>query len=492
MENRQAANILDALTFDDVSLLPDYSEVLPHETDIGTRLTREIAMNIPLTSAAMDTVTESETAISMAREGGIGIIHRNMPVDRQAHEVVKVKKSESGMIIDPVTVEPDQCISDVLKLMSRYRISGVPVVKDGQLVGIITNRDLRFETNLDQKVSEVMTHKNLVTAHMGISLEESKRLLHRNRIEKLLVVDEEGKLKGLITIKDIMKVKKYPNACKDHLGRLRVGGAVGVGAETRDRVVALMSAGVDLIAVDSAHGHSRNVIQTVRMIKEEFPSLQVMAGNVATAEGAEALIQAGADAVKVGVGPGSICTTRIVAGVGVPQVSAIMACAMVGKERGVPIVADGGIKYSGDIVKALAAGADSVMIGSLFAGTDESPGETILYQGRSYKVYRGMGSLGAMREGSRDRYFQDEVSEPKKLVPEGIEGMVPHRGPLNASVHQLLGGLKAGMGYLGCGNLQELRTRARMVRVTSAGLRESHVHDVIITKEAPNYQVDLK
>jgi IMP dehydrogenase len=327
---------------------------------------------------------------------------------------------------------------------------------------------------------------------MGISLEESKRLLHRNRIEKLLVVDEEGKLKGLITIKDIMKVKKYPNACKDHLGRLRVGGAVGVGAETRDRVVALMSAGVDLIAVDSAHGHSRNVIQTVRMIKEEFPSLQVMAGNVATAEGAEALIQAGADAVKVGVGPGSICTTRIVAGVGVPQVSAIMACAMVGKERGVPIVADGGIKYSGDIVKALAAGADSVMIGSLFAGTDESPGETILYQGRSYKVYRGMGSLGAMREGSRDRYFQDEVSEPKKLVPEGIEGMVPHRGPLNASVHQLLGGLKAGMGYLGCGNLQELRTRARMVRVTSAGLRESHVHDVIITKEAPNYQVDLK
>ena len=490
MENRQAANILDALTFDDVSLLPDYSEVLPHETDIGTRLTREIVMNIPLTSAAMDTVTESETAISMAREGGIGIIHRNMPVDRQAHEVVKVKKSESGMIIDPVTVEPDQSISEVLKLMSRYRISGVPVVKDGQLVGIITNRDLRFETNLDQKVSEVMTHKNLVTAPMGISLEESKRLLHRNRIEKLLVVDEEGKLKGLITIKDIMKVKKYPSACKDHLGRLRVGGAVGVGPDTRDRVVALMSAGVDLIAVDSAHGHSRNVIQTVRMIKGEFPNLQVMAGNVATAEGAQALIEVGADAVKVGVGPGSICTTRIVAGVGVPQVSAILACARVGMEHGIPIVADGGIKYSGDIVKALAAGAESVMIGSLFAGTDESPGETILYQGRSYKVYRGMGSLGAMREGSRDRYFQDEVSEPKKLVPEGIEGMVPHRGPLSASVHQLLGGLKAGMGYLGCRNLQELRTRARMVRVTSAGLRESH--DVIITKEAPNYQVDLK
>ncbi|MCU0586535.1 MAG: IMP dehydrogenase [Syntrophobacteraceae bacterium] len=492
MENKPAFNIPDALTFDDVSLLPEYSEVLPHETDIGTRLTREIVMNIPLASAAMDTVTESDTAISMAREGGIGIIHRNMPVERQAHEVVKVKKSESGMVIDPVTVDPDQNIAEVLKLMSRYRISGVPVVKDGQLVGIITNRDLRFETNLDHKVSEVMTRESLVTAPMGISLEESKRLLHKNRIEKLLVVDEEGKLKGLITIKDIMKVKKYPSACKDQLGRLRVGAAVGVGADTRDRVVALLKAGVDLIAVDSAHGHSRNVIQTVKMIKTDFPELQVIAGNVATAEGAEALVQAGADAVKVGVGPGSICTTRIVAGVGVPQVSAIMACARVGSQYGVPVIADGGIKYSGDIVKALASGADSVMIGSLFAGTDESPGESILYQGRSYKVYRGMGSLGAMREGSRDRYFQDEVVEPKKLVPEGIEGMVPHRGPLNASIHQLLGGLRAGMGYLGCASLEELRTRARMVRVTSAGLRESHVHDVIITKEAPNYQVDLK
>jgi IMP dehydrogenase len=337
-----------------------------------------------------------------------------------------------------------------------------------------------------------MTRENLVTAPMGISLEDSKRLLHKNRIEKLLVVDEQGKLKGLITIKDIMKVKKYPNACKDQLGRLRVGAAVGVGADTRDRVVALLKAGVDVLAVDSAHGHSRNVIQTVRMIKTEFPELQVIAGNVATADGAEALIQAGADAVKVGVGPGSICTTRIVAGVGVPQVSAIMACSRVGSQYGVPVIADGGIKYSGDIVKALASGADSVMIGSLFAGTDESPGESILYQGRSYKVYRGMGSLGAMREGSRDRYFQDEVVEPKKLVPEGIEGMVPHRGPLNASVHQLLGGLRAGMGYLGCANLRDLRTKARMVRVTSAGLRESHVHDVIITKEAPNYQVDLK
>lgn len=492
MENRRNEDIAEALTFDDVSLLPDYSEVLPHETDISTRLTREIAMNIPLTSAAMDTVTESETAISMAREGGIGFIHRNMPLDRQAHEVVKVKKSESGMVIDPVTVEPDQKISDVLKLMSRYRISGVPVVKDGQLVGIITNRDLRFETNLDQRVSEVMTKDNLVTAPVGISIEESKKLLHKNRIEKLLVVDEAGRLTGLITIKDIMKIKKYPNSCKDHLGRLRVGAAVGVGPDTRDRVLALKNAGVDVIAVDSAHGHSRNVLATVKMIKTEFPDLQVIAGNVATAEGAESLIQAGADGVKIGVGPGSICTTRIVAGVGVPQVSAILACSRVSARYDVPIIADGGIKYSGDVVKALAAGANSVMIGSLFAGTDESPGETILYQGRSYKVYRGMGSLGAMKEGSRDRYFQDEVVEPKKLVPEGIEGMVPHRGPLNASVHQLLGGLRAGMGYVGCRDLRELRTKARMVRVTSAGLRESHVHDVIITKEAPNYQVDLK
>jgi IMP dehydrogenase len=492
MENKGPASIVEALTFDDVSLLPDYSEVLPHETNIGTRLTREIVMNIPLTSAAMDTVTESKTAISMAREGGVGIIHRNMTIDQQAHEVVKVKKSESGMIVDPVTVDPDQKISDVLILMSKYRISGVPVVKDGQLMGIITNRDLRFETNLEHRVSDVMTKDDLVTAPVGISLEDSKRLLHKKRIEKLLVVDEDGRLKGLITIKDIMKVKKYPIACKDHFGRLRVGGAVGVSSDTRDRVVALRNAGVDVIAVDSAHGHSRNVIQTVKMIKSEFPDLQVIAGNVATAEGAESLIQAGADGVKIGVGPGSICTTRIVAGVGVPQVSAVMACAPVGIQYGVPIIADGGIKYSGDIVKALAAGADSVMIGSLFAGTDESPGETILYQGRSYKVYRGMGSLGAMKAGSRDRYFQDEVVEPKKLVPEGIEGMVPHRGPLTASIHQLLGGLRAGMGYLGCKDLQELRTKARMVRVTSAGLRESHVHDVIITKEAPNYQVDLK
>jgi IMP dehydrogenase len=492
MESRQVQDFPEALTFDDISLLPDYSEVLPNETDLQTRLTREIPMRIPLTSAAMDTVTESETAISMAREGGIGIVHRNMSVERQAREVSRVKKSESGMIVDPVTVEPDQKISDVLDLMSRYRISGVPVVKAGRLVGIITNRDLRFETNLDLPVSEVMTKDDLVIAKVGISLEESKKLLHKKRIEKLLVVDEQGRLSGLITIKDIMKVKKYPNSCKDHLGRLRVGGAVGVGKDMLERAVALKNAGVDVIAVDSAHGHSRNVLEAVKLIKSEFPDLQVVAGNVATAGGAESLIKAGADGIKVGVGPGSICTTRIVAGVGVPQVTAILECARVCSAHDVPLIADGGIKYSGDIVKALAAGAECVMIGSLFAGTDESPGETVLYQGRSYKVYRGMGSLGAMKEGSRDRYFQDQVLEPIKLVPEGIEGMVPYRGPVSASVHQLIGGLRAGMGYLGCLDLKELRSKARIVRITGAGLRESHVHDVIITKEAPNYQVDLK
>lgn len=484
--------IEEALTFDDISLLPEYSEILPHETNVETMLTREIPMRIPLTSAAMDTVTEAETAISMAREGGIGFIHRNMSIERQALEVNKVKKSESGMVVDPVTVEPDRKISDVLVLMSRYRISGVPVVKSGQLVGIITNRDLRFETNEDLLVSEVMTKDNLITAPMGISLEESKKLLHKNRIEKLLIVDDQGRLQGLITIKDIMKIIKYPNACKDQLGRLRVGAAVGVGKEVMERVKALRSAGVDVIAIDSAHGHSANVLRTVERIKSEYPDLQVVAGNVATAEGAKSLMDAGADAIKVGVGPGSICTTRIIAGVGVPQVTAIMHCSKAARERGIPIIADGGIKYSGDIVKALAAGADSVMVGSLFAGTDESPGETILYQGRSYKVYRGMGSIGAMKEGSWDRYGQDEPSDPRKLVPEGIEGKVPYRGTVAASVHQLIGGLQAGMGYLGCRTLAELRTRARMVRITSAGLRESHVHDVIITKEAPNYQVDLK
>lgn len=492
MDEKLIRQIPEALTFDDVLIVPAYSEVLPTETDVSTVLTAGIAMRIPLLSAAMDTVTEAETAISMAREGGIGIIHRNMSIERQAREVDKVKKSESGMIVDPITVHPDQPIGDVMDLMAQYRISGVPVVKGDQLVGIITNRDLRFETDPTRPVSELMTKDNLVTAPMGISLEDSKKLLQERRIEKLLVVDDTGRLRGLITIKDIMKVKKYPNSCKDHLGRLRVGAAVGAGSDTPERVQALVKAGVDVIVVDSAHGHSKNVLRTVQWIKTEYPQVPVVAGNVATAGGAESLIEAGADAVKVGVGPGSICTTRIIAGVGVPQITAIMDCARVARPRGIPVIADGGIKYSGDIVKALAAGADSVMIGSLFAGTDESPGETVLYQGRSYKVYRGMGSLGAMKEGGRDRYFQDQVQEITKLVPEGIEGMVPYRGPLASTIHQLVGGLRAGMGYAGCRALEELRTKAQMVRITSAGLKESHVHDVIITKEAPNYQVDLK
>ena len=481
------------LTFDDVLLLPARSAVLPRGVDVRTQLSRTIPMNIPLVSAAMDTVTEADTAISMAREGGIGIIHRNMSIERQATEVDKVKKSESGMIVDPVTMRPHQKISEVLQVMQRYRISGVPIVGDGRkLVGIVTNRDLRFETNLDQEVSKVMTKENLVTALEGITLEESKVLLHQNRIEKLLVVNEEGELRGLITIKDIMKIKKYPSACKDRLGRLRVGAAVGVGPDRDARVDALVRAGVDVIAVDSAHGHAQGVCDSVREVKHRYPDMDVIAGNVATAEGARDICLAGADAVKVGVGPGSICTTRVVAGVGVPQISAIIECAKVAREFKVPIVADGGIKYSGDVVKALAAGANSVMIGSLFAGTDESPGETILYQGRTYKVYRGMGSLGAMKEGARDRYFQGDIEEDVKLVPEGIEGRVPYKGPLAQSVYQLVGGLRAGMGYVGCSDFDELREKGRFIRVTSAGLRESHVHDVIITKEAPNYQVDWK
>jgi len=459
---------------------------------VETWLTPQIKLNIPLLSAAMDTVTEADTAISIAREGGIGIIHRNMSIETQALEVNKVKKSESGMILDPVTVEPDQKIAEVLEVMARYKISGVPVVKDGKLVGIVTNRDLRFEENLDTKVADVMTSENLITAPVGITLEESKKLLHKNRIEKLLVVDNQGNLKGLITIKDIMKIRKYPNSCKDQFGRLRVGAAVGVGPDMMDRVSALVSSDVDVLVVDSAHGYSKNVIDAVKTIKKAFPETPVIAGNVATAEGTEALIRAGADAVKVGVGPGSICTTRIVAGVGVPQATAIMECSRVASKYNTPIIADGGIRYSGDITKAIACGANAVMIGSLFAGTDESPGETILYQGRSYKAYRGMGSLGAMKEGSRDRYFQLEVRETSKLVPEGIEGMVPYRGPLSAIVHQLIGGLRAGMGYVGCKNIEELRTKAKIIRITAAGFKESHVHDVIITKEAPNYQLDMK
>jgi IMP dehydrogenase len=491
--SQKNSDIPVALTFDDVLLLPAASKVLPNEVDVRTKLTRTISMNIPLMSAAMDTVTEANTAISMAREGGIGIIHKNMSIERQAREVDKVKKSESGMIVDPVTMHPEQKISEVLEVMEQYRISGVPIVDDGRkLVGIITNRDLRFETNLDQKVAEVMTKENLVTASEGITLEESKVLLHKNRIEKLLVVNDAGDLLGLITIKDIMKIKKYPNACKDNLGRLRVGAAVGVGPDRDARVEALVKAGVDVIAVDSAHGHAQAVVDSVSAIKRQFPEIEIIAGNVATAAGAKTLAEAGADAIKVGVGPGSICTTRVVAGVGVPQITAVTECARVAQEYQVPIIADGGVKYSGDVVKALAAGAHSVMIGSIFAGTDESPGEMILYQGRSYKVYRGMGSLGAMKEGARDRYFQGDIEEDAKLVPEGIEGRVPYKGPLSSSVFQLIGGLRAGMGYVGCGTLGELRQKAKFIRITAAGLKESHVHDVIITKEAPNYQIDWK
>ena len=477
----------EGYTFDDLLLVPSYSEVVPTEVDVSTWLTKEIRLNIPIVSAAMDTVTESETAISLAREGGIGIIHKNMSVARQVREVEKVKKSESGMIIDPVTVEPDQKIWEVQKIMREYKISGVPVVKDGKLVGIVTNRDLRFETNWDLEVKDVMTKDNLVTAPVGITLEESKELLHKHRIEKLLVVNDKGELKGLITIKDIEKIKKYPNACKDELGRLRVGAAVGVGENRLEHVERLKDVGVDVVVVDSAHGHSKNVIEAVREIKGTFPDLNVIAGNVATQEGAKALIEAGADAIKVGVGPGSICTTRIVAGVGVPQLTAIHNCAQMAESHGIPVIADGGIKFSGDLTKAIGAGASSVMVGSLLAGTDESPGELELFQGRSYKVYRGMGSIGAMKEGSKDRYFQESVRTETKLVPEGIEGRVPYRGPLSNMIYQLVGGLRSGMGYLGCRDIETLRKNARFVKISPAGLRESHVHDVIITKEAPNY-----
>ena len=492
--------IPEGLTFDDVLLVPSYSQVLPKDVDVSVQLTPNIRLNIPILSAAMDTVTEARTAISMAREGGLGVIHRNMPIERQALEVEKVKKSESGMIIEPVTVEPEQKIADVLQLMQEYRISGVPVVKGKKLVGIVTNRDLRFETNLERSVAEVMTRENLITVSPGISLEKAKEILHEHRIEKLLVVDEKGNLCGLITIKDIMKLKKYPNACKDEFGRLRVGAAIGVGADWEARLQTLINAHVDVIVIDVAHGHSKRVLDVLRSIKTNFPQVEVIAGNIATEEGAEALIKAGADAIKVGVGPGSICTTRVIAGVGVPQITAIMKASNVGKKYNVPIIADGGVKFSGDITKAIAAGANAVMIGSLFAGTEESPGETILYQGRTYKLYRGMGSIGALKEGLSDRYMQNleikakypfegrEITE--KFVPEGIEGRVPYRGPLAGIVYQLIGGLRAGMGYLGCRNIEELQTNARFIKITLAGLRESHVHDVIIVKEAPNYQLE--
>ncbi|RUM88027.1 MAG: IMP dehydrogenase [Thermovibrio sp.] len=482
--------VKEALTFDDVLLVPNYSEVLPSQVDVRTRLTKRITLNIPIMSAAMDTVTESELAIAIAREGGIGIIHKNMTIEEQAEEVDRVKRSESGMIVKPVTVSPEQTIAEAEKLMRKYKISGLPVVdEEGKLLGIITNRDIRFVKDFSKKIREVMTRENLITVPVGTTLEEAKEILHRYKIEKLPVVDENGYLKGLITIKDIEKREKYPNACKDELGRLRVGAAVGVGPEAVRRAEALIDAGVDVIVIDTAHGHSKGVLETVEKLKGLFPEVDIIAGNVATPEATEALIKAGADAVKVGIGPGSICTTRIVAGVGVPQLTAVAECSEVGDKYDVSIIADGGIKFSGDIAKAIGAGARVVMIGSLFAGTKEAPGEVILYQGRSYKVYRGMGSLGAMKRGSKDRYFQSEVEE-KKLVPEGIEGMVPYRGPLADTIHQLVGGLRAGMGYCGAANIEEMRKKARFVRITSAGLKESHVHDVIITKEAPNYWIE--
>ena len=479
-----------AFTFDDLLLLPGASTVLPSAVDLSTRLTRRISLNIPLLSSAMDTVTEAETAISLARQGGIGILHRNLSIPAQALEVEKVKKSESGMIIDPVTIGPEARIADVLQLMQRYRISGIPVVEGRRLVGIVTNRDLRFETNLGQKVKEVMTKDRLITAKVGITLEESKALLHKYRIEKLLVVDEASNLTGLITIKDIDKIQKYPWSCKDEFGRLRVGAAVGVGQDREERIDALLKAGADVIIIDTAHGHSHRVLQAVADTKKNFPKVELIAGNVGTADGIRDLLKAGADAVKIGVGPGSICTTRVIAGVGVPQLSAILDCAQAARAADIPLVADGGIKYSGDITKALAAGADVVMIGSLFAGTDESPGETVIFQGRSYKVYRGMGSQEAMKTGSRDRYCQDEVDLECKLVPEGIVGRVPSRGKLADVIYQLMGGLRSGMGYVGARTIQELQEKARFIRITPAGLKESHVHDVVIMKEAPNYWVD--
>ncbi len=481
---------VEAYSFDDVLLIPNYSDVLPHEVDTKTRLTRRLSLNIPIVSAAMDTVTEALTSISLARAGGIGFIHRNMSVENQVREVSQVKKSESGMIIDPVTVHPDQKIWDVMKLMEDYRISGLPVTKDDKLVGIVTNRDLRFETDLEKMVSDVMTSDNLVTVPEGITLEESKVMLHKHRIEKLLVVDQNGKLKGLITIKDIEKIKKYPNACKDSHGRLRVGAALGVGDDAVQRAHELLNAGCDVLLIDTSHGHTKNVIDTVKRLKSTFSDIELIAGNVGTAEGAEGLVKAGVDGVKIGIGPGSICTTRIVAGIGVPQVTAIMNCKKISDKTDIPLIADGGIRFSGDITKAIASGAHTVMVGGLFAGAEESPGELIFFQGRSYKVYRGMGSLEAMKQGSRDRYYQSEQETDEALVPEGIVGRVPNRGPLSEIIFQLLGGLKAGMGYVGCRTISELREKAGFMKISAAGMRESHVHDVIITKEAPNYRLD--
>jgi IMP dehydrogenase len=478
----------EGLTYEDVLLLPAYSEVIPSEVDVSTQLTPKIRLNIPIMSAAMDTVTESRTAITMAQEGGIGVIHKNLSEEEQTAEVSLVKKFESGIIRDPITINPDQLLSDAVSLMRRKSISGIPVVKNNRLVGILTNRDLRFERNLDQKVSQVMT-KRLVTAQEGISKEEAKDLLHRHKIEKLLVVDNEFCLSGLITIKDLQKAERFPKASKDESGSLIVAAAIGVGQEAIQRATRLLSVDCDLLVIDTAHGHSKAVLKTLREVKDAFPKAEIMAGNVATAQGCKALISAGADVIKVGIGPGSICTTRVVAGVGVPQVTAVLDCSAEASSKGIPVVADGGLKFSGDIAKAISAGASCVMIGSLFAGTEESPGEVVLYQGRSYKVYRGMGSLGAMKAGSKDRYFQQDVNQSEKLVPEGIEGRVPYRGPLHTALFQLVGGLRSGMGYCGCSSIEKFQKEGRFIKITQAGLRESHVHDVIITKEAPNYRL---
>ena len=480
--------IKEGLAFDDVLLLPAYSTILPRDVDTSTRLTNTIRLNIPLLSSAMDTVTESRMAIAIAQEGGMGIIHKNLTIEEQAAEVDKVKKYESVVIMKPRTLEPEQRLADALQIKRIEQISSFPIVKNGRLVGILTNRDLRFEKNPNKKISEVMI-KNVITAPAGTSIEKAKEILHRHRVEKLPLIDKNGQLKGLITFTDIEKREKYPNSCKDKLGRLMVGAAVGVSFDREERVEALLNAGADVIVIDTAHGHSKGVINATKDTRKNFPKCQLIAGNVGTYEGAEALIKCGVDAIKVGIGPGSICTTRIVTGVGVPQISAIMNCVTAARKKDIPVIADGGIKYSGDIVKAIAAGADSVMIGGLFAGTDESPGETVLYQGRTYKIYRGMGSIEAMKKGSKDRYFQDDVESELKLVPEGIEGRVPHKGPVSSSIFQLIGGLKSGMGYCGTRTISELRKKARLVKITVAGLRESHVHDVIITKEAPNYKI---
>jgi IMP dehydrogenase len=489
--------LVTALTFDDVLLEPQHSTVLPHQVDVSTPLTRRIRLNVPLLSAAMDTVTESRLAIAMAQHGGLGVIHKNLSIEEQASEVDRVKRSESGMIVDPITLSPTHRIYEALDLMKKYRISGVPITEDGskegRLVGILTNRDLRFETNVNRPIADVMTHENLITVPVGTTLDAAREILHQHKVEKLLVVDRHYRLKGLITVKDIQKAVKYPIASKDPLGRLRCGAAIGVAKDTLERAAALAAANVDVLVLDTAHGHSQGVLDMVARVRERFPEIELVAGNVATAEGTLALIDLGVDAVKVGIGAGSICTTRVVAGIGVPMITAIMNCARVAEPRNVPVIADGGIRFSGDITKALAVGASTTMIGNLFAGTDESPGEMILYQGRSFKEYRGMGSIGAMRRGSRDRYFQDDFDleatmAGEKLVPEGIEGRVAHKGSVAAMVHQLVGGLRAGMGYCGCATIRDLRRDAKLIRITPAGFRESHVHDVAITKEAPNYR----